>query len=66
MTIFKTKVFIKDMEEIVGKADDAEMSDTAPISSVQCTDTYFATSIELLDRQNSFKEWLTVSFLNFM
>ena len=47
-------------------ADAAEMSGTAPISSVQCTDTYFATSIELLDKQNSFKEWLTVSFLNFM
>ena len=53
------------MEEIVGMADAAEMSGTAPISSVQCTDTYFATSIQQLDKQNSFKEWLTVSFIHF-
>ena len=58
-------MFIKDMEEIVGMADAAEMSGTAPISSVQCTDTYFATSIQQLDKQNSFEEWLTVSFIHF-
>ena len=58
-------VCIKDMEEIVGMAEADEMSGTAPISSIQCTDNYFATSIEKLDQQNSFKEWLTVSFIHF-
>ena len=60
-----TKVCIKGMEEIVGMADAEEMSGTYPVSYINCTDSYFATSIEQLDNKKALTDWLTVSLINF-